>query len=229
MARADISIIVTCYHKEEYLDECINSIAEQTMQPREIILVHDGCKTPAAHCKATTIIFPTNQGVAFARAEGVRFSKGKLLLFLDGDDKIPPDYLERMLRCFPKADIAFPDIFWWYGEFGENRIDETPWKLDVKEMYRVCKVPVTCLMKRDVFTTLGGFKPFKLYEDWDFWLRAIVKGFKFAKANTILYYRQNPKTRNRTSRQERHDIYKQIKSQFTLKGGKLCLNLPTKP
>jgi glycosyltransferase involved in cell wall biosynthesis len=73
MSKADISVIITCYEKEQYLDECINSVVNQTRKVREIILVHDGCKTPLAHIKANTIIFPTNHGVAHTRAEGVRF------------------------------------------------------------------------------------------------------------------------------------------------------------
>jgi len=223
MPRADIAVLITCYEKEQYLDECINSVVNQTMKAREIIVVHDGCKAPSSHIKATTIIYSKNGGVAFARAEAVRFSQAKLILFLDADDKIPPDYLERMLRCFPKADIAYPDVLWWYGEWGEDRIDETKSKISEKEMFKSCKIPVTCLMKRDVFIDLNGFKRLPLYEDWDFWLRAMARGFNFVKANTILYYRQQPKTRNRTAGDDKHEIVRKIKSQFELKDGKIWL------
>jgi GT2 family glycosyltransferase len=128
-----------------------------------------------------------------------------------------------MLKVFPKADIAYPDILWWYGEYGEDRIDETKKRLSEKDMFHSCKVPISCLMKRNVFTDLGGFKRLPMFEDWEFWLRAIARGFVFAKANTILYYRQSPKTRNRTSNEERHEIARKIKSHFELKDGKIWL------
>jgi GT2 family glycosyltransferase len=57
---------------------------------------------------------------------------------------------------------------------------------------------VTSLMKREVFETLGGFdSELPMYEDWDFWLRAIKAGYTFKKANTYLKYRQRTNSRNR--------------------------------
>ncbi len=221
----DVSVLIPCYEKEEYLDECIESIREQTVKPREIIIAHDGCKEPLAHAQATTIIFNSNRGVSVVRDELVRASRGQLILFLDADDKLAPDYLEKMVLKMEKFDIAYPNILWWYqNKWGENRIDESPSKLIHKDFFRVCQIPVTCLMKRDVYTKLGGFRHFEKYEDWDFWMRAMIEGFKFSKANTILYYRQYPNTRNRVGdKEKKHNIYQKIKSQYQLKKGKICL------
>ncbi|MGI5828373.1 MAG: glycosyltransferase, partial [Patescibacteria group bacterium] len=72
MAKIDLSILITCYNKEEFLDECIHSIFEQTVKPKEVVLVHDGCENPMAHAKAVTLIYPDNKGVVRARAEAFR-------------------------------------------------------------------------------------------------------------------------------------------------------------
>jgi glycosyltransferase involved in cell wall biosynthesis len=218
----DLSILIPCYNKEQYIDECIASIKEQTLQPKEILLAHDGCKEPNAHIDATTIIFTKNRGVQKVRDELVRFSSCELILFLDADDKLAPDYLERMIYKMPKVEIVYPNIFWWYGN-GFNRIGDTPDKLLPKDMFNSCKIPVTCMMKKFVYKELGGFRDFPMFEDWDFWLRAMVKGYKFEKANTMLYYRQAKNTRNRAEKEEKEKVYKQIRSQFELKRGKLCL------
>ena len=225
MPTVDISILIPCFDKEQYIDECIESISQQTVKPREIILAHDGCTEPMAHAKATTIIFNSNRGVSKVRDELVRFSRGQLLLFLDADDKLAPDYLEKMVNLITKVDIVYPNIFWWYGnKWGDNRLDEAPEKIVPKDFFHTCKIPITCLMKKDVYTKLGGFRDFEKYEDWDFWLRALVEGFKFKKANTMLYYRQYPESRNRIGdKDKKRSIYHKIISQYELKRGKICL------
>jgi glycosyltransferase involved in cell wall biosynthesis len=220
----NVSVIITCFEKEKYLDECIKSVMEQTKIPVEIVIVHDGCKEPVAHQNGITIIYPDNKGVVFARSEGVRFSKAPLLLFLDADDKLSPDYLEKMVFLMDKYDIAYPNILWWYEQkWGENKLGETPYKLTPDLMITQCHIPVTCLMKRHVFLELDGFRNFPMFEDWDFWLRAMVKNYKFGKANTLLWYRQYPFTRNRQDRESKKKIHRKISNQFEVKRRKLWL------
>lgn len=222
MKKADLSIIITCFNKEEYIDEAINSVLEQTVASREIILVHDACENPAHHIKVTSIMLKENVGVAKARMEGVRFSKGEYLLFLDGDDKLAPDYIEQMFIKRNKGDIIYPNILWWYSGCQQNRFEKIG-KITPKQQLKVNKILVTSLMKKEVFYKVGGFRDLPIYEDWDFWLRAMSMGYKFAPANTMLYYRQNPKTRNRQTDDLKQKTYYQIKKQFELKRGKLCL------
>lgn len=221
--KVDLSIILTCYNKEPFLEECFQSIREQTVKPKEIILIHDGCNEPTTHIDATTIVYSNNMGVVKARAEGVRFSRGELLLFVDGDDKLAPNYIEFMTRVMPKTDIAYPDMFWWFTKGGESQYVEAAYKLTAKNMLRSCKIPVTSMMHRQVFEKLGGFRPYPMYEDWDFWLRAMVEGYKFTKVDTFLWYRQDPHSRNRQNKELRQEVYKKISSQYQIKRGKLCL------
>lgn len=222
MKKANISIIITCFNKEKYLEEAINSILEQTVTPREIILVHDACENPIHHIKVTSIMLKENLGVAKARMEGVRFARGEYLLFLDGDDKLAPDYLEQMFIKRHKGDIIYPNILWWYNGQQQNRL-ELVGRITPKQQFKTNKVLVTSLIKKDLFLKLGGFRNFPIYEDWDFWLRAMALGYKFYPANTTLYYRQNLLTRNRQTEELKQKTYYQIKKQFELKKGKLCL------
>jgi len=102
----DCSVLITCYNKEKYVEETINSVLRQTRTPKEIIVVHDGCKKPVHHTKVHSIFLKDNVGVAKARHEAFRFSTGKLILFVDGDDVLSPDYLEKMaMVIFKGADV----------------------------------------------------------------------------------------------------------------------------
>lgn len=211
----DISVLVVCFNKEQYLDECVSSILRQTKQPKEIIIVHDGCQNPVAHAKADTIILKDNRGVAKARHEAVRFSCGELLLFVDGDDMLDPDYLEKMVLVIQKGgDIIYPDLYIWNGP--NSRLVVTPKKITpdfVRDFKRVV-IPVTSLMSRKMYDDLGGFREWQVLEDLDFFVRAMCKGYTFKKAETLLWYRRTPGTRNNLEEATRRKVLDQIMDQF---------------
>lgn len=218
-----VSVIITCWHKEEYLDECIKSILMQTIAPLEIILVHDGCEEPMHHINVTSIMLPKNQGVYQARHIGVKNSQGSHLLFVDADDYLPPEFIEQSLKA--KTDIAHPNVLIWYvhGKYkGTNVFKEIP-KLTAKQLFNLTSiVPVTSLMKREVYEKLKGFVSLPVFEDWEFWMRAWAAGFKFKKANTTLWYRQTKDSRNRQDIYLRGHIHRKVIDTYTLKDNKLC-------
>lgn len=224
--KVDVSVIITCYRKEQFLDECVASVMQQTKLPKEIIIVHDGCEAPMSHKEAKTLILGKNVGVSEARRLGVHNSTGSLLLFLDADDAIPPEYLEKMVIAISKgADIAYPDFLLWYkgSEYKEqNALHPTPKTLTANLMWKMCRIPVTSLMKREVFEFLGGFEKLKVFEDWLFWLKALARGYKFKHVNTLLYYRQSAGSRNRQHTQVKRDAMRLILDRFSFEGGKLC-------
>src|SRR3972149_9765982 len=125
--KVDCSVLIACKDKESTLDECVQSVLQQSMKPKEIIIYHDGCKEPMAHALAVSIIANENKGVAFARDKMFHYSTGKFVLFVDGDDKLSPDYIEKMMRL--DTDIAYPDVFLWKNHgnvVGEDTLHITP-------------------------------------------------------------------------------------------------------
>lgn len=107
-----ISIIVPVYNVEKYLDECIQSIHEQTFINWECILVNDGskdnsaliCEKWAEKDKRIRIIHQTNQGVSTARNKGIEQAKGEYITFIDSDDWIDCKYLESLIKPTHKGD-----------------------------------------------------------------------------------------------------------------------------
>lgn len=109
----DLSIIVPIYNAERLLRKCINSIINQkTKYNYEIIAVNDGSTDDSLNILKgygqIKIIDKENQGVAIARNVGLDNARGKYVAFIDSDDEINEQYIEKLLnRAFEKnADIV---------------------------------------------------------------------------------------------------------------------------
>lgn len=225
-----VSVICTNYNKPtEQIEECITSILAQTVLPREIIFVDDGSNLRPTHKACLSIVLNKNRGVAFARDIGVKMSKGELILFVDADDKLAPDFIQQCGKVIAKSDIVYPDLL-LFGEV-QNQLIENPKRLGARDLLaHKMSIPVTSMMRRTVYEKLGGFKELPLFEDWDFWIRAMADGFRFNKANTLLYYRQQSGSRIRKDPQVKNDTHKLITSDFEIRSGKICRkeNMPKK-
>lgn len=209
--KLDVSIIVTCFNKEKYLNECMESIKRQTRQPKEVILIHDECDEPMAHVIATTIILPKNVGVSEARDIGFKYSVGKLILFVDADDVLSPDYLEKMALVLSKgADIVYPDLFIWNAENSKMSIPPMQITKGFVKRKKKVPIPVTSMMNRKVYKRLGGFKKMEVLEDIDFFVRALIKGYVIKKAQTLLWYRRSANTRNSLALKKREEVLANI-------------------
>ena len=111
-----ISVIVPVYRTEHFLEKCIESIRNQSYSNLEIILVDDGspdhcdqiCDCFAEKDSRITVIHQQNGGQAKARNTGIDVSKGEFLLFVDSDDYIDQQMLERLHRRIEKdrSDLA---------------------------------------------------------------------------------------------------------------------------
>lgn len=214
----DVSIIVTCHPDvEPFVMECLESIKGQIVKPKEIILVIDGYKRPVTFPGATTILRDKSIGVAKSRTEGFKLSTGKYILFLDGDDVLPENFLSESLK-YEKHDIIFPHILTWscWGEKPlENGWYSPPKKLLFKRMLEKNEVVVTSLMKREVFEKVGGFDPtLELFEDWDFMLKAYTQGFTFIRSEAYLKYRQRTNSRNRKEGEVRAQTCQKIRDRY---------------
>jgi glycosyltransferase involved in cell wall biosynthesis len=111
-----ISVIVPVYNVEQYLEECVKSIQNQTYKNLEIILVDDGtkdnsgkmCDEFAKTDSRIKVIHKANGGLSDARNFGIDASNGKYIQFIDSDDYIDLDMLELLYNNLKKhnADIS---------------------------------------------------------------------------------------------------------------------------
>lgn len=102
-----VSVIVPIYKVEAYLDECIESIVNQTYKNIEIILVDDGspdaCPAKCEYWKEKDsrikVIHQENRGISAARNTGIKNSSGEWLVFVDSDDIVPDVLIDTMIRA----------------------------------------------------------------------------------------------------------------------------------
>lgn len=111
-----ISVIVPIYKVEQYLAECVDSILAQTFRDFELILVDDGspdncgamCDAYAQKDPRVRVIHQENQGLSGARNTGIKAASGEYITFIDSDDLVKKDYLEKLLHAIKveAADIS---------------------------------------------------------------------------------------------------------------------------
>ena len=107
-----VSVIVPIYNVEEYLEECLESIRNQTYTNIEVILVNDGstdgsreiCESYCEKDIRFRLINQENQGQSVARNRGVKESVGQYIMFVDSDDVVNTDVL-KVLLPYMKTDV----------------------------------------------------------------------------------------------------------------------------
>ena len=146
---ADASIIVTAYNIENYIEQCLDSIAVQTLSDLEVIVVDDGSSdsTPqkiAAFCAADArfipVLLPDNSpgGVATAANAGLDRATAPWIGFADGDDYIEPTMFERLVAAATRcdADLAMCEY--------QEVVDNTGERRDPADAHRWAELTQTC-------------------------------------------------------------------------------------
>lgn len=110
-----ITVIIPVYKVEQYLSRCVTSVLNQTMGELEILLVDDGspdncpkiCDDYAEKYDNIHVFHKQNGGLSSARNVGIKHAHGKYLFFLDSDDWLDEDGLERLYKVAEEANVDF--------------------------------------------------------------------------------------------------------------------------
>ncbi len=108
-----VSVIIPVYNNEKYVEKCIRSVMRQTYTELEIIVINDGSKDNSLNIlnklaeedARIKLISQENSGVAAARNKGLDIASGEYLTFVDGDDYISLDYIEKLYQFAQQKDI----------------------------------------------------------------------------------------------------------------------------
>lgn len=117
----EISLIVPAYNAENYIARSLDTALASTFKNFEIIVVNDGCTDStqdiidwyAANYNNVVSMKRPNGGVAAARNTGIQAARGEYIAFMDNDDMIRPDMLEKLYRSITKnkCDIAIAPLY----------------------------------------------------------------------------------------------------------------------
>lgn len=174
-----ISVIVPVYNVERYLEKCIESICHQTFSNMEIILVDDGatdnsgfiCDEWALRDSRIRVIHKENGGLSDARNAGIEIASGSWLAFIDSDDFITADTIERMYEAASGNDcqVSVCNMVRIYDDGTTESFYCPATELTVyrgNERLETLKQPSVCnkLFRADLFRDVR-FPKGKFYED----------------------------------------------------------------
>lgn len=129
-----VSIIIPCYNAEKWLDEAIQSCINQTYHPIEIIVIDDSSTDGSLKIiKQHAQQYPDmirwqemrkNQGAAAARNRGIQLSNGRYLQFLDADDWLLREKLEKQIQYIRRtqAQLVFSDWYVYQQKTGKKSL-----------------------------------------------------------------------------------------------------------
>lgn len=201
---ANFSVAMCLYHKDnpEYFKCAFDSIIEQTVQPKEIVLVIDGpigeqLEEAVAYAKNkfynfNIIRFAENKGHGEARRIGFENCTSEFIAIMDSDDISVHNRFELQLNAFEreKCDIVGGQIIEFVNDINEpigKRIVPNN-DLDIKK-YAKKRCPmnqVTVMIKKDAYIDSGGYLDWYQDEDYYLWLRMIIKGKRFYNVDDVL-------------------------------------------
>lgn len=204
---AVVSVIMPAYNVEPYIEAAITSVLTQTVRDFELIVVDDGATdgTHAAAVRAAgsdprvTIVRQQNTGLAAARNTALRRSSAPFIALLDSDDVWMPTYLERQLSTLeadPSVDIVTGNAWTLGGLYDGLPARPFPDPRPQPDLTTILadeySIFIMSVFRRRVYDRLGGFdESLATNEDFDFWLRAALAGFRFARNPEPLgYYRR---------------------------------------
>lgn len=205
-----VSIIVPVYNAEEYLEECLDSILNQTYSNLEVILINDGSTDKSLNIiesyaeKDSRIVFDTiiNSGPGACRNIGLDRFNGDFVMFVDSDDEICVDLIEILLGYISKTSEISMCKFTKNRKkinSGTRQVEKITYEFNdsVKQMYSTgfaSSGPYSKLYGREIFDVLR-FPDIPMYEDSAISLQVISKASEVKFVDYYgYYYRFNPES-----------------------------------
>lgn len=203
-----ISIIVPVYNSSKYLNKCLDSIINQSYKNIEIICINDGSTDKSLDIlneykkidDRVCVYTIKNSGVSCARNYGIKKSSGKYIMFIDSDDYIELDMIDRMMGTLldEKVDIVRCNNFVEY--FDKTIIEEYYLKnklinkidSNIIDDIITSKLLTYCcvlLVKKDILMKTNLFNTnLKIYEDRVFYLELFLKAKSIYFMEDVLYH-----------------------------------------
>lgn len=155
-----ISVVIPVYNVEKYLTQCIESILNQSYKDYEIILVDDGstdnssiiCDSYEKYSNIT-VVHKNNEGLGYARNTGIKHAKGEYVMFVDSDDYLRTDTLEKLFNDLSnnKSDTCIGG-YTRVSNDGEELFEDVP---------NFCVYDGTDSVSKEFFPRLLGSSPEK--------------------------------------------------------------------
>ena len=235
-----ISVIVTTYNNEKYIKACLDSLLAQTFQDFEIVVIDDGSTDQTSKVlnqysanSRLKIHHQPNAGVSAARNQGLKLSHGKFVCFVDSDDYVAKNYLEKLVA--PLLQDSTIDIsVCGYQEIYQDRQASYPLKPQLLTGFQATK---NLLLNQRDFDVLAWNKLYKksLFTDYDilypvgqihednlttYKLYSVAKNVQYLEDILYFYQRKNSHITKDFSSTEKTLKRLQVKEQMAIEAQK---------
>lgn len=198
--RADVAVIIpTIGSSNKLLERALNSVEQQTLLPREVLVVVD---VPSRHQEITRRLLPFDnrmaglrilltkgaQGPSYARNLAANLATSSYLAFLDDDDEFFPTKIARVSEYCGKADVIYHGLQW--NVEGMNiKFTQRPGAARLPEILieNTIGPPSAVVVRRSTYHRLGGFREdLPALEDYEFWVRLTTSGVTAVAIDAVL-------------------------------------------
>ena len=201
--KSTVSAIIAVKNGEKTIERAINSLVNQTKCLQKIVVVDDGSTDRTVDIvksfKETTIPIKlvrlsSSRWVFAARNKGYEHINSDYFFFLDADDFVSPEYVERLsevLDSHPSVDVVYPDMI-YFDEHGSERVFQVP-EFDINTLMGRNFIAYASMQRTKRFGEMGGYSDYLNYSrnhltEWELWLRYFRNGSNFKRLGLPLFY-----------------------------------------
>ncbi|HET7529298.1 MAG TPA: glycosyltransferase [Candidatus Saccharimonadales bacterium] len=201
----DVTVVIPCYNYEAYVSKAIDSALNQSLKPERIIVIDDGSTDGSREAISAyksnplvEIIHKKNEGVVAAKNLGIKLSQTYWTIFLDADDIMQPNYIEKLVKLANSGlyDVAYTDMEY----FGAAHDIFRSRPFSIFPMLQRNYIHNSALIKTSRLRQVGGYKQEMKegLEDWELYLSLAEVGSRFGYLpEAIFKYRQHDATLSR--------------------------------
>jgi GT2 family glycosyltransferase len=223
-----VNVVIACHNSELYLAESVESVILQSCKNFDITIVNDGSTDKTKRIAESLIekypyynielLYTPDIGPVLARTVAVSNRHDPYILFLDADDKIHPDFLEKTLKVLKEN----PEKSFCYTDTQHFGISNGFWEQSDYSFYKLILANFVCycsLIRRKDFEFIGGYDKnnYGYFEDYQLWLALGRKGlYGIHLPEKLFYYRMSETNATNAERVKKFsEVYKlYIVSQY---------------
>ncbi len=188
-----ISIIIPVYNHSRQLERCLTSIAKQSYDNYELIIVNDRSTHKLSSLmnkyfnifgiKLELINNQSNHGAPYSRNKGFKRSKGEVVVFCDADVVMQENMLKKLhAKIAENKNIAY---VYSSHKFGGKKFKNL--KFDADRLKKMPFIHTTAMIRRECFPVNGFDESLKRLQDWDLWLTMLEQGHQGEWLDELLF------------------------------------------
>jgi len=219
-----VSVLMTTYNREKYLAVAVESVLASTYENLELIIVDDQSKDKSyeialsyAEKDKRVKVFKNekNLGDYPNRNKAASLASGKYLKYVDADDMIYPTGLEVMVSGMEK----FPEAGYGLSTMPADKMRPYPFLLSSEEAYKYHyfesllfhRAPLSSIIKKDVFESVGGFSGKRYLGDFEMWHMLSARYSVVLMAQGVIWYREHEEQEMQNNRTDFTIPFKYVK------------------